>query len=306
MGIVFLYGLIQLKISFLPIFLAVLLSWPAIQKTMAFNLFAKDQTDEGLKIMSFNAKSFGRYSPDSVKQQHIDMILKEQPDLLCLQEFYMHEKGRKKFLNNIQETLGLEHRYLKPSDYTEKGRFYGIALLSNYPVINQGYLDFEDHKANGVIYADLKIGADTIRVVNAHLQSVKLIDQPMGNQQNELKALFTTGFITKMNRVRTGFIKRAKQVKEIEAIVEKSPHKVIFCGDFNDTPLSYSYKQMTQTLKDGFLHGGLGFGSTYAGPLPLLRIDYILLNQAFEVREFQVLDQQLSDHHPIICRISLP
>lgn len=307
MLIVFIYGLIRLKISFVPIFILMLFSWSGFQKTFAFNIADSQKASANhINIMSFNAKNFGRNHSDSIKEQHINLIRKESPDILCLQEFHIPESKSKKYLNSLQQALQLDHQYLKPTDFNKNGAFYGIALFSRHPIIDQGYVDFQDHNANGILYSDLKLSNDTVRIINAHLQSVKLITRPMQEDHNELTALFQKDFFQKVERLRAGFIKRVGQVKHIEKLIEESDHPVIFCGDFNDTPLSYSYQQIRNSLNDGFLEGGWGFGSSYAGPLPLLRIDYIMLDEFFQVSDFQVIEQELSDHHPIICRINLP
>jgi endonuclease/exonuclease/phosphatase family metal-dependent hydrolase len=75
------------------------------------------------------------------------------------------------------------------------------------------------------------------------------------------------------------FAMRARQAEILREHIAASPHPVIVCGDFNDTPLSYSYRLMSKGLKDSFMEKGWGLGTTYAGALPALRIDYILCSQ---------------------------
>ena len=72
----------------------------------------------------------------------------------------------------------------------------------------------------------------------------------------------------------------------------------------NDTPSSYAYGQLSDNLKDAFIERGLGFGSTYAGSLPLLRIDYIFASPKAHIERFEVLPYQISDHYPIYARLS--
>ena len=72
----------------------------------------------------------------------------------------------------------------------------------------------------------------------------------------------------------------------------------------NDTPISYAYAQLTQQLKDSFRVRAFGLGTTYAGSLPLLRIDYILSSKLLKIRSHQVLSANFSDHYPILSRLS--
>ena len=77
---------------------------------------------------------------------------------------------------------------------------------------------------------------------------------------------------------------------------------MLVCGDFNDTPYSYSYKMFSRRLKDSFVSKGNGFGATMnkAG-YPLARIDY----QFFDSRRvmcngFDVIDSlTYSDHFAV-------
>jgi endonuclease/exonuclease/phosphatase (EEP) superfamily protein YafD len=76
------------------------------------------------------------------------------------------------------------------------------------------------------------------------------------------------------------------------------------CGDFNDTPVSYSYNQLTKNLGDSFTGSGRGLGATYIGRLPSYRIDYILHSEDLTPLNFQVSKIRLSDHYPISCYFS--
>ena len=75
---------------------------------------------------------------------------------------------------------------------------------------------------------------------------------------------------------------------------------VILCGDFNDTPNSFAYKQLSEGLNDSFVKGGKGLGKTYNGKFPALRIDYILHSPEIKLGKFETNKQNLSDHYPLI------
>ena len=68
---------------------------------------------------------------------------------------------------------------------------------------------------------------------------------------------------------------RAHQAEEIQRHIDGSPYPVILCGDFNDTPLSYTYRQLSRKLTDSFIEKGRGIGNTYIGGFPSFRIDYV-------------------------------
>src|SRR5690606_20357235 len=96
-----------------------------------------------------------------------------------------------------------------------------------------------------------------------------------------------------------GFKMRARQVEAISALIKESPYPVIVCGDLNDTPASYSYKQLKQGLHDAFVRSGKGIGQTFINKLPALRIDYILHDKGFESYNFETHNYRMSDHLPV-------
>ena len=53
-----------------------------------------------------------------------------------------------------------------------------------------------------------------------------------------------------LRKLKRAFLKRASQVEIIQEYVRRSPYPVILCGDFNDTPVSYTMGTLTNELKD--------------------------------------------------------
>jgi endonuclease/exonuclease/phosphatase (EEP) superfamily protein YafD len=150
---------------------------------------------------------------------------------------------------------------------------------------------------------DVLVGSDTVRIYNAHLQSfrlkkksLQLFDEniDMNEIQNESKPLFI--------QLYRSSLKRSQQVNVLSAHVESCKHKVILAGDFNDTPISYTYNKLTRSLDDSFQEAGKGIGSTYRGPLLGLRIDYVLHSKEMEAKEYKTSDAGFSDHNPVVVK----
>ena len=87
--------------------------------------------------------------------------------------------------------------------------------------------------------------------------------------------------------------------------IEKCTEDTFVCGDFNDNPMSYTYHRMRRGRKDAFVEAGHGFGATYAGLWPLLRIDYILLPDSYMTVSHKIPRIEFSDHYPVIAEISM-
>jgi len=108
-------------------------------------------------------------------------------------------------------------------------------------------------------------------------------------------------------RLKTAFKNRAEQAMAISTHISNCPYPVLLCGDFNDTPMSYSYSEILRNnLQDAFVESGKGLGRTYIGAFPSFRIDYILHSKSIKSKGFSTMTSNtLSDHYPLSCEIIL-
>jgi len=281
------YWFIRFKKHFWANIIIILLGYGHIQNLINIQEKESDTVAE-FSVMSFNVRLFNAYDwikKDDVKQEIIDYLNKESTSILCLQEFYAPEELPK--LNYPHSHIGLQ----------SKRKSWRMATYSNFPIFKKGTVSISGERTNNVcIYSDIAIAGDSIRVYNVHLASnwfekedYEFLDRPS-----------VEGAESIIERLKKSFFKRAKQVKAIKAHMSTSPYPIIMCGDFNDTPTSFSYKQLSEGLNDSFTNAGTGLGQTYNGKFPTLRIDYILHSPKFKINSFKTTDVNLSDHFPII------
>ena len=177
----------------------------------------------------------------------------------------------------------------------------------NFPFLDKGRIKF-GKSVNVAVWADIEISSGkVIRVYSIHLQSSKIdpnaIDVVAEGKIQEKQTWFSLKSI--IGKFKNATSIRAKQAEEVAQHIRKSPHPVVVCGDFNETPLSYAYRVISRSLQDAFKARGSGFGTTYAGKLPALRIDYILTDPKFKILEHQIIHRNFSDHYPVKSRIRL-
>jgi endonuclease/exonuclease/phosphatase family metal-dependent hydrolase len=113
------------------------------------------------------------------------------------------------------------------------------------------------------------------------------------------------GGIKILRRLKREFVNRANLVEILHDSIQASPYPVILCGDFNDTPSSYTYSILSDDLKDAFRNSGNGAGKTYSGPFPSFRIDYMFHDPKITSTAYRTIKEKLSDHYPITCMMKV-
>lgn len=96
------------------------------------------------------------------------------------------------------------------------------------------------------------------------------------------------------------------QAKLIKKKLNECTIPYIFCADLNSVPSSYVYQHISTGLNDAFLQKGFGWGTTYEGLSPSLRIDVVLMSKNLKANQYYSPKlQNASDHYPIVTDISL-
>lgn len=284
----------------------IFLGGPHLFNLVGFNWFSEAPSADTLRVMSYNVRYFNATALSSKKQLEqaqekiLGTIEAQTIDIFCGQEFsgktQAYNQTAQQFLEN---KIGLKHHF--------QGGGSSLAIFSKYPILKKGTIDFPN-SYNGAIYVDLNYKSSTIRVYCFHLQSIGLgSDEHEIFDEDNLSTLGQNATQKKYqrisNKLKEAFLQREEQANFIAQHIRNSPHPVLVCGDMNDTPSSYAYGQLAQNLTDAFREKGSGIGSTYAGFLPFLRIDYIFTSPINQVEGFKVLSKSTSDHYPIYAHI---
>ncbi len=262
--------------------------------------FYGKQTDKkGIKIISYNVKYFMGTSefPSKENADHIlDYLRQSNADIICLQEVRLNK--RQIFDVTSSRPPQLTHVQLAHASHAG-----GQVTFTRYPIVNMGEIRFKN-SGNMIIYTDMLIGADTVRVYNCHLQSYRLqpaeinrIDSMNFENSSESKAKLKA----LAQKFKSAIIKRAEQAATLREHLNQCKYPVLVCGDFNDTPISFTYRTVKGDLHDSFIDSGKGTANTYNGKLPSFRIDYILYSPKFTSYNFEVSTLNHSDHYPVSC-----
>lgn len=267
-----------------------------------------------LKVMSYNVRLFGLYSFDKEERMKnrdsiFSYIRQVNPDVACFQEFYHQDKPtsfptRDKLMNEI----GFKEYHERYAHKLRGRQNFGVAILSKYPVIAKGDIIFDTQNKNDFnycIYIDVLKDNDTFRIYNVHLQSIKLQqeDYSVFDKESLSKKESPSMIRLLIDKLRLAYPKRADQARKVSEHISTCPYPAIVCGDFNDTPLSYTYNQFSRLLNDAYRSTSFGIGSTYVGKVPAGRIDYIFYSDGLNVARFSIQKEPYSDHRAVSCSI---
>lgn len=275
-----------------------------------------------LKVVSYNAQLFGLYqdesSVDIVNTEYMPAmdsflrVLKSQnADVVCLQEVYAKAGGLKSLARFLKAEAQLDYS----QTYTlNNQRPYGMIVLSRYRIKRWQPISFGPNTGNMAMWVDIEIADEDalrkkarIRIYNLHLQSFRFAKQDYAvmqkqTQQQQLDIEGSKGIIS---RLRMGYQRRAEQVNLVKESMLACDFPKIVCGDFNDIPVSYTYRELSAGMKDAFGEAGRGLETTYKGSMPSFRIDYILFDNPMRAIHYQSVAEVPSDHKWIAAKLQI-
>lgn len=307
------YWFIQFRIHFFFSLIALLICSKTILGFFQVDLMKESTSNKDIKVMSYNSMLFDLYNwtkNTSSRNNILTGLAEENPDVLCLQEFYTsEEKGDFNNIDTLKNLLTAKNYHVEYTTTLRGNDHWGIATFTKYPIIKKGKIEFNTSANNICIYTDVLINNDTVRIYNMHLQSIRFSkdDHKFIEELNNDTAKTKEGVEKSKNilrRLKRAFVKRAVQADGIATHMSTCNYKIIVCGDFNDTPASYVYNTIRGNLKDAFVESGNGFEQTYSGNFPRFRIDYILHSKEYTSKNFHRLSESITDHYPIVTYLS--
>lgn len=311
--------LLMWKKYFFISLLTILLGWQNLKAIYPFKFhdIPSVPANQGIKILSYNVHGFygldDKRPQTEVRKEITGFIIREKPDILFCQEFLLRGEIVDTVLKFYAGKISLKYYSYKNYDASpSKKRINAIIIFSRYPILKTGYFQTPGKNVHG-LYADILAEKDTVRLYNLHLASIRFgakdysfyshLTDPENEPEGEpLKE----GSKRMLWKLRKAFITRSIQVNNLMNELKSCRFPVILGGDFNDTPYSYTYHQITQKFTDAFIESGDGiFESTYSGKLPSYRIDYIMYSSSFTSTHYQTSNIIFSDHYPVSAVIYL-
>ena len=297
---------------------ALLICLSPLQQLFAINFsdhFETRKEEKALRIMTWNVEHFKilqHKDHPEIKTEMLQLIQDYAPDIACFQEMVGSNafSDAINYLPAMARSLDMpymHYAYNPKLDFDSKHHF-GLIVFSKWPIVQQQMVSTPPYDYNNIFqYVDIVKQEDTVRVFNAHLQSLKFnqenlnyLEEPLEKETKNLKKSYGV-----LQKFKMGFIKRQRQADIIAASIAESPYPSILCGDFNDVPNSYSYYTIGKNMQNAFAAKGAGLGRTFLSFSPTLRIDNVFYSPAFEALQYERPFRKLSDHLPVIVDLKL-
>jgi endonuclease/exonuclease/phosphatase (EEP) superfamily protein YafD len=228
-----------------------------------------------LTVLSYNTFV---HAPD---ERHVlDLVEQHDPDVVLLQEVFPEREER------LREALG--DRYPDPIVVQSPG-VGGVAVFSRFPIEESIPVVDATTNSRSTSVAVVDVDGQRIQVVPVHL-----ISPCPGCGPSVLERLQFEGEV-----------RSAEMGNVMDALDPDLP--AIVGGDFNSNDRSGPYRRLAKAgFTDPQRDAGSGIGMTWPndGPVPLLRIDWVMV-RGLDAVSARVVDGGSSDHRAVIVDLAL-
>lgn len=289
--------------------------WQPISTCFPIHFKSKTVPENKIKILSYNVRGFNWLTGEKALENPIfDYVLKSKADIVCFQEFVVStNKGKTNIINEADLNKIMKaypyRSIIKIGQKKSSSYIYGIACYSKFPILKTVKIPIESIH-NGSVMHTLNIQGRKVTLVINHLESNRLTSEDKKLYKDFLKTrdreTFDEMAHTLQNRLGVAYKVREDQVNIIRKYMnEQKNDATIVCGDFNDTPISYTYHTIKgKNLIDSYANTGLGQGITYHENYFWVRIDFIMHSSEFQSYNCTVDKIKYSDHYPIWTYLS--
>lgn len=308
-GFLLFWIFVRVKFVCLPLFIG-LVCFPQIRVYVPYNkeVDLSKLSSKSIKLLSYNSMAFGAGKKADGINNVLEYLRQSEADIICIQE-YAELQGRNRVNKKDIDRSLKAYPYRKVHVIGGKGSMNRLACFSKFPILSSRRLDYKSDYNGSVLY-HIKVGADTLVLINNHLESNKLTrkDREVYSDmiQTPSRETLQAGTRLLLHKLAEATAIRARQADFIAAVVEETKNRfVVVCGDFNDSPISYTHRVISNHLKDAFVESGSGLGISYNQNRFYFRIDHILTSDNIRTYNCRV-DRSVkdSDHYPIFCWLS--
>ena len=257
-----------------------------------FNGNSATASDSTICIISYNV---GYLKTDEQREELIQFIKTTDADIVCLQEsdknLITHHKAKFDSLSFHSIQSGSE------------------IILSRLPFLSDTiHIDYPT-RHNHSMACWISCFGDSLFVISNHLESNGLSPEEKDDYTNAIiepnsEAIKSSSKML-LSKLSEAAAYRSVQTDSICSLMERyADHPVIVCGDFNDTPISYTYQRLARRLTSAYRQAGCGIGISYTRRSFPVRIDHLFFSEDWTCTSCRIDHTVLlSDHYPLVVRL---
>ena len=299
LGFILLWSVISPKRVVIPI-IAFVLAYAPVRTYVPINILTREMPDSTIKVMSFNVKGFLAMTDSTsgiTTRPALSAVVRADADIVCLQE-----TGITSFL---EDSIRSQYQYYDSCRNGKSGS--ALTVLSKYPIIGKELIAYPSESNSSAAFF-LDVEGDTVLVVNNHFEKTGLSPEDRSEFHHIVEGTTATDTARVESQRLIVILGEASRIRSRQAdivaryIRDHSHLPIILCGDFNDSPISYTHHLLTRQLDDCFVATGNGPGWTYMDSRMYVRIDNILCSEHFRPYRCRIETKTIgSDHFPVVC-----
>lgn len=273
-----------------------------------FNISSPSVSDSTFTVLTYNVMNFDEYETSKATgdNRSLQYILDCDADIVVMQEASAKEK-----MDKLERIQSLMPQITQKYPYRET-RLKDLVILSKYAyhIDNDKITSNEPKKS--VAYK-FNINGKDLYLINVHLESINLTESDRELYRNTTDLSRITDNLnektvedvknTLISKLSSAFKKRASQSEDLRAYIDSLGDKnIILCGDFNDTPSSYSYLTIKgNDMSDAYVDCAFGPAITFHANRFYFRIDQVLYKgNDIEAVDIKRGNTKSSDHYPLL------
>lgn len=306
------------RVALIPL-VAVAVSWPAVRTVSPLNITSHKITarEDSTKftVLSYNVMNFEKKNALTHFEgaRTLQYIMESNADVVMLQEGSLSID-----INNLPLLKPYMKEFKKRYPYRSHG-YHDQVILSKHPytavedsTIKEGFASPDEPLSMYHFYArayDVLVPGHTVRFINLHLSSMMLsqedvkayVDITNLDDQPTRRELSTMRYSV-MTKISLAFKKHAQEARIIRHVIDQSGENVIVCGDFNDVPMSFTYRTIKgDDMRDAYSDCAFGPVNTFRDNRLYFKIDHILYRGDMKAVDCRVDKKGDSDHYPQIA-----
>lgn len=227
-----------------------------------------------MKLVTYNVHKCRGIDGRTNAHRIADILAAIDADIIALQEIFSSadEKAGGQ-VEMVASALAMNFAFGTTRQI--RGRPYGNAVLSRWPILGSEHLDlsWKWRERRGCLRADVKTPRGTLHLLNIH----------MG----------------------TSFFERRHQVRQLftNHLQDKLPGPCVVVGDFNEWPSGLATRMLAERFESLNLQLHVRRRRSYPGIMPLLHLDHIYFERPLHVERAELVRTRLSmiasDHLPL-------